>query len=89
MRKIVTATASAVAIAGGMLFGAPAANAQLVDDVAVQVPVNVCGNQVNVIAVPVLNSVTGVCNAEAEADQDDNFIVGNLIGGGKHHGGKY
>lgn len=86
MRKVLRATVCSVAIAGAALVGVPAASADAVgdannngilngNDVAVQVPVNACGNQVNVIAVPVLNSVTGVCKADASAQQ------GTILGG--------
>lgn len=95
MRKTLTAAASAVAIAGVTMLGAPAASAGIGagsdsgilngNNIAVQVPVNVCGNQVNVIAVPVLNAVTGVCNAKAGADQGD--VLGIVTG--HHHDGGY
>ncbi|MDF5758925.1 chaplin [Spongiactinospora sp. TRM90649] len=34
--------------------------------VPITAPINVCGNQVNVIAVPVLNPTSGVCTAGAK-----------------------
>lgn len=79
MRKSLQAATLAVAFAGASLTGIPAASAQTavdestglvnVSDVGVQVPLNVCGNQVNVIAVPVLNSQTAECEASAGAQQ--------------------
>lgn len=79
MRKSLKAATLAVAFAGASLTGIPAASAQTAaennagllngTDVAVQVPVNVCGNQVNVIAVPVLNSQKAACEASAGAQQ--------------------
>ncbi len=57
---------AALATAGVLAMGAPAS----ADDGDVQsqgenvtVPIQVCGNSVNVIAVPVLSDATGVCES--------------------------
>ena len=93
MRKMLRAAVVSAALAGAALTGVPAASAQVVEDndgvlngnnIAVQVPVNVCGNQVNVIAIPVLNAQSAVCKATAVAPQDNILAI---LGGKKHHDG--
>ena len=77
MRKVLATSGLAATLVGAALLG-PAASADALEDndgilngndIAVQAPINVCGNQVNVIAVPVLNSQSAVCTAIANADQ--------------------
>lgn len=95
MRKSLKAATLAVAFAGAALTGVPAASAQTAEetnagllngsDVAVQVPVNVCGNQANVLALPILNSQRAACEASAGAQQG---VIG-VEADGEDHGKKH
>lgn len=89
MRKMLRAAVCSAAIAGAALVSAPAASAHTVEDnagvlngndIAVQIPINACGNQINVIAVPILNAQKAVCTATAGAQQ--GVILGMLGHGG-------
>ena len=68
MKKRMRVGAVAVlATAGALAMGAPASAD--IGDVQTQgenitIPIQVCGNSVNVIAVPVLSDATGVCESD-------------------------